>query len=61
MKIELKKETNEKGETTYWTYIDNAYVSGSCSANLEDAEKIFEQIKITKGQKTIEILKSETI
>jgi len=61
MKIELIKETNFSGEETYFVTIDGLYVSGSMSGNPEVAEKRYQFIVESRGEKKTEIIKQTEI
>jgi hypothetical protein len=64
MKIELKEERKrkiDKIETHYYTEVDGEFVYGSLFFDLENAEKIYQQICENKGilsLKEIETLKT---
>jgi len=73
MKIELKKETKKKikyndagnvyvvEEIQYWCTIDDRYIEGSLALSEEEAYKMYDILKESKGEKIVETIKSETI
>ena len=63
MKIELIKEQEFNDTPWYSIHIDNAYISGSMTRSLKDAEGFYDRLAKDKDymKKTKEILQSETI
>jgi hypothetical protein len=61
MKIELIKETDFAGHTTYFVTIDDKYVSGSMVTNEEKAIEMYEFAVANKGEKKVEIIKHTEI
>lgn len=60
MKIELIKETDEKGQVWYYVHRDGEYMSGTIHTNLEDATLQYEAI--CRGQKKVkEVIKQTEI
>jgi hypothetical protein len=63
MKIELVKEQDFGDTPWYSIHIDNAYISGSMTRSLKDAEGFYDRLAKDKDymKKTKEILKSQEI
>ena len=61
MKVELIKETNFAGEVTYFVTLDGSYVSGSMSGDAEKADKMYQFILESRGEKKTEIIKQTEI
>jgi hypothetical protein len=64
MIIELRKETDMIGKSSFFVYVDDSYVSNTCASSEDEGIRNFEDVKATlKNGKAdrVEILRYEEI
>ena len=61
MKLELVKETDIKGQTSYHVKADDKYVTGSTRFDIVDAQQVYDEVKTNFTKARTEIMIREEI